>query len=86
MNKKKTLKKIIPFWEDTEAISPVVATILVLAVAVAAGLGLYLWFNPFQANVQAQIGTSSNSSVNLMADTTLGNNVRLCKNSLQSPP
>lgn len=75
MNKKKILKKIIPFWEDTEAISPVVATILVLAVAVAAGLGLYLWFNPFQASVQTQVQNSSASSVNLMAESTLGNNV-----------
>ncbi|MBU3966128.1 MAG: hypothetical protein KKG76_01960 [Euryarchaeota archaeon] len=73
MNKKKTLKKIIPFWEDTEAISPVVATILVLAVAVAAGLGLYLWFNPFQANVQGQVGNTSVASIDLMAKKSLGN-------------
>lgn len=75
MNKKKIFKKIIPFWEDTEAISPVVATILVLAVAVASGLGLYLWFNPFQAGVQASVQNISASSVNLMAESTLGNNV-----------
>jgi hypothetical protein len=67
MNKKKTLKKIIPFWEDTGAISPVVATILVLAVAVAAGLGLYLWFNPFQASVQGQVGNSTTGQIKSMA-------------------
>ncbi|MBU4491903.1 MAG: hypothetical protein KKD69_05520, partial [Euryarchaeota archaeon] len=75
MNKKKIFKKIIPFWKDTEAISPVVATILVLAVAVAAGLGLYLWFNPFQANVQASVQNSSISSTNIMASKSMGSEV-----------
>jgi len=31
MNKEKIVEKIKPFWKDTEAISPVVATILILA-------------------------------------------------------
>ena len=67
MNKEKIAEKIKHFWKDTEAISPVVATILILAVAVAAGVGLYFWFDTFQEGAQAQVEKSSTGSMKTMA-------------------
>ena len=69
MLKNKTIKQ---FWKDTEAISPIIATILVLAVAVAAGVGLYFWFDTFQASAQEQVGESSTASMNIMMESSLG--------------
>jgi hypothetical protein len=67
MNKEKIIEKIKPFWKDTEAISPVVATILILAVAVAAGVALYFWFDTFQEGAQAQVEESSTGSIKTMS-------------------
>ena len=67
MNKEKIAEKIKPFWKDTEAISPVVATILILAVAVAAGVGLYFWFDTFQEGAQAEVEESTTGSMRSMA-------------------
>jgi len=67
MNKEKIAEKIKHFWKETEAISPVVATILILAVAVAAGVGLYFWFDTFQEGAQAQVEKSSTGSMKTMA-------------------
>ena len=69
MLKNKTIKQ---FWKDTEAISPIIATILILAVAVAAGVGLYFWFDTFQASAQEQVGDSSAASMNIMMESSLG--------------
>ncbi|GFO96188.1 hypothetical protein ig2599ANME_0375 [groundwater metagenome] len=70
--KKIKLKK---FFENTEAISPVVATILVLAVAVASGIMLFYWFGAFQSGAQAQVGNSTNTSMNIMVEKSLGSDV-----------
>lgn len=72
MNRRKIIKKIKPLWKDTEAISPVVATILILVVAVAAGVGLYFWFDTFQEGAQAEVGNSTTSSMNIMVEESLG--------------
>ncbi|MBW2635911.1 MAG: hypothetical protein JRC86_00015 [Deltaproteobacteria bacterium] len=72
MSKRNINKKIKPFWKDTEAISPIIATILVLAVAVAAGVGLYFWFDTFQEGAQAEVGNSTTSSMNIMIEESLG--------------
>lgn len=72
MNRKNIDKKIKCFWKNTEAISPVVATILILAVAVAAGVALYFWFDTFQAGAQEQVGDSTASSMNVMVESSLG--------------
>lgn len=69
MLKNKTIKQ---FWKDTEAISPIVATILVLAVAVAAGVGLYFWFDTFQASAQEEVEATTTSSMNKMTLGALG--------------
>lgn len=63
-------KKIKPFWKDSEAISPIIATILVLAVAVAAGVGLYFWFDTFQASAQEQVGSSTDSQFDVLRSST----------------
>ena len=68
-------KKIKPFWKNTEAISPIIATILVLSVAVAAGVGLYFWFDTFQAGAQEQVGATTTSSMNVMVESSLGDKV-----------
>lgn len=67
MNKEKIVEKIKHFWNDTEAISPIIATILVIAVAVAAGVGLYFWFDTFQEGAQAEVGESATGSMRSMA-------------------
>ena len=67
MSNKKIVDKIKHFWKDTEAISPVVATILILAVAVAAGVGLYFWFDTFQEGAQAEVEESTTGSMRSMA-------------------
>jgi flagellin-like protein len=68
-------EKIKQFLENREAISPIVATILVLAVAVAAGVALYYWFGAFQTTAQSQVQNSSTASMNIMAEESLGNEV-----------
>lgn len=60
-------KNIKRFFENREAISPVVATILVLAVAVAAGIGLYYWFGAFQEGAQAEVANSTTGNIRTMA-------------------
>jgi len=66
MNKEKIVDKIKHFWNDTEAISPIIATIMILVVAVAAGAGLYFWFNAFQESAQDEVGDSASASVETM--------------------
>lgn len=56
-----------PFCNNTEAISPIIATIMVLVVAVAAGAGLYFWFDEFQASAQEEVGTSATGSMRTMS-------------------
>jgi len=73
MIKEKMVQKIKTFRDNRDAISPIIATILVLAVAVAAGVGLYFWFDTFQADAQEQVGDSTTSSMNIMVKNTLGN-------------
>ena len=63
-------KKMKSFWKDTEAISPIIATIMVLVVAVAAGAGLYFWFDTFQASAQEQVGSASDSQFNVLGSST----------------
>ncbi len=75
MHRKNILIKIKQFLENTEAISPIVATILVLAVAVAAGVAFYYWFGTFQTGAQAQVENSSTSSMNIMVEKSLGSDV-----------
>lgn len=70
--RKKIFEKIKQFFENREAISPIVATILVLAVAVAAGVGLYYWFGAFQTGAQSQMENSSTASMNIMVEESLG--------------
>lgn len=72
MSRRNIDKKTKPFWKDTEAISPVIATILILAVAVAAGVGLYMWFDTFQEGAQAEVGNSTTASMNIMIEESLG--------------
>ena len=67
MNLINIAKKTKLFWKDTDAISPVVATILILAVAVAAGVGLYFWFDTFQEGAQAEVEESTTGSMRSMA-------------------
>ena len=67
MNKEKIVEKIKHFWDDTEAISPIVATIMVLVVAVAAGAGLYFWFDEFQEGAQGEVGDSATDSMRHMS-------------------
>ena len=67
MSNKKIVDKIKHFWNDTEAISPIIATIMVLVVAVAAGAGLYFWFDTFQASAQEEVGTSATGSMRTMS-------------------
>ena len=67
MSNKKIVDKIKHFWNDTEAISPIIATIMVLVVAVAAGAGLYFWFDDFQASAQEEVGTSATGSMRTMS-------------------
>ncbi len=66
-------------FENTEAISPIVATILLLAVAVAAGMGLYYWFGTFQSGAQEQVQNSSTASMNIMAEKSIVLKVSLPK-------
>ena len=66
MNREKIVDKIKTFWNDTEAISPIIATIMVLVVAVAAGAGLYFWFDEFQEGAQAEVGDSATGSMRTM--------------------
>ena len=66
MNKENIVDKIKHFWDDTEAISPIVATIMVLVVAVAAGAGLYFWFDEFQTGAQEEVGEASTGSMRSM--------------------
>ena len=66
MKIEKLIKKMKPFFNNTEAISPIIATIMVLVVAVAAGAGLYFWFDTFQASAQEEIGVSSTDSMRSM--------------------
>ena len=66
MNKEKIVDKIKHFWNDTEAISPIIATIMVLVVAVASGAGLYFWFDEFQEGAQDEVGVSATSNVRAM--------------------
>ena len=66
MNKEKIVEKIKHFWNDTEAISPIIATIMVLVVAVAAGAGLYFWFDTFQASAQEEVGAAATGNVRSM--------------------
>ncbi len=61
-------KKIKSFWKDTEAISPIIATILVLDVA--AGVGLYFWFDTFQVSAQEQVGSSTDSQFDVLRSST----------------
>ncbi|MCD4842086.1 MAG: hypothetical protein K8R08_08845 [Methanosarcinales archaeon] len=67
MNKEKIVDKIKHFWNDTEAISPIIATIMVLVVAVAAGAGLYFWFDTFQEGAQAEVGDSATGNIRTMS-------------------
>ena len=67
MNKEKIVDKIKHFWNDTEAISPIIATIMVLVVAVAAGAGLYFWFDEFQEGAQEEVGDSATGSMRTMS-------------------
>ena len=67
MNKEKIVDKIKHFWNDTEAISPIIATIMILVVAVAAGAGLYFWFNAFQESAQGEVGESATGSIKTMS-------------------
>ncbi len=67
MNKEKIVEKIKHFWDDSEAISPVVATILVLAVAVATGVGLYVWVVEFQEGAQAEVEDSTTGQMEAMS-------------------
>ena len=60
------IKKMKQFGNDTEAISPIIATIMVLVVAVAAGAGLYFWFDNFQEDVQVQVGESATGNMRSM--------------------
>ena len=66
MKIEKLIKKMKPFFNNTEAISPIIATIMVLVVAVAAGAGLYFWFDTFQASAQEEVGVSSTDSMRSM--------------------
>jgi len=68
MIKEKVVEKIKTFRHNTDAISPIIATILVLAVAVAAGVGLYFWFDTFQEDAQKQVGTVSDSNLFTIAN------------------
>jgi len=72
MIKEKVVEKIKTFRDNRDAISPIIATILVLAVAVAAGVGLYFWFDTFQEDAQKQVGDSTTSSMNIMIEESLG--------------
>ena len=67
MNKEKIVDKIKHFWNDTEAISPIIATIMVLVVAVAAGAGLYFWFDEFQEGAQEEVGAAATGNVRSMS-------------------
>lgn len=67
MEKEKIVKKIKHLLNNTEAISPVVATILILAVAVAAGVGLYFWFTAFQESAQTEVGESTRGQMRTMS-------------------
>ncbi len=66
MSNKKIVDKIKHFWDDSEAISPIIATIMVLVVAVAAGAGLYFWFDTFQTGAQEEVGESATGSMRSM--------------------
>ena len=66
MNKEKIVDKIKHFWNDTGAISPIIATIMVLVVAVAAGAGLYFWFDNFQVSAQEEVGESATGNMRSM--------------------
>jgi len=68
-------QKVKGFCEDTQAISPIIATILVIGVAVAAGVALYFWFDTFQTGAQGQVENTSTSSMNIMVEKSLGNDV-----------
>ena len=67
MSNKKIVDKIKHFWNDTGAISPIIATIMVLVVAVAAGAGLYFWFDEFQEGAQEEVGASATGSMRTMS-------------------
>lgn len=67
MLNKNIYEKIKHLFENTAGISPIVATILVLAVAVAAGVALYYWFGAFQTGAQEQVENSSKSLMDIMS-------------------
>ncbi|HJH32531.1 MAG TPA: hypothetical protein C5S50_10260 [Methanosarcinaceae archaeon] len=58
-------------WNNTKAISPIIATILVLSVAVAAGVGLYFWFDTFQESAQEQVGNSTDLQFDVLKSSTI---------------
>lgn len=78
-------KKIKQFWKDTTAISPIIATILVLSVAVAAGVGLYFWFDTFQESAQEQVTGVSDSNLFTMANKA-GNAMAVTMDTTQKVP
>jgi len=67
MSNKKIVDKIKHFWNDTEAISPIIATIMILVVAVAAGAMLYFWWDEFQEGAQEEVGASAMGSMKTMS-------------------
>jgi len=67
MNKEKIVEKIKHFWNNTEAISPIIATIMILVVAVAAGAMLYFWWDEFQEGAQEEVGASAMGSMKTMS-------------------
>jgi len=67
MSNKKIVDKIKHFWNDTEAISPIIATIMILVVAVAAGAMLYFWWDEFQEGAQEEVGASAMGSMRTMS-------------------
>ena len=67
MKIEKLIKKMKPFFNNTEAISPIIATIMVLVVAVAAGAGLYFWFDTFQEGAQTEVGAAATGSMRTMS-------------------
>ena len=67
MNREKIVDKIKHFWNDTEAISPIIATIMILVVAVAAGAMLYFWWDEFQKGAQEEVGKSATGNIRTMS-------------------
>jgi len=64
------MKMFRNFKRDTKALSPVIATLLLVAVTVVAVVGTYVWYGDVTGTAGATVGAESDSSVTSMFDDT----------------